>query len=712
METTQDEQRNGSFETSLDPKKFQELEELYKEAQAKDKQTFSEMRSYILLKAGEHYGKKWVQHYLRSRRSDIPEDTRIRLTKNEIQKIIKLYVGNMISAAPGAAVTANNEKETQDQKAAELHQAVLSDIKVKHKLPMKLIGYADDFVTIGECICEVGWDWDMGTYKRDEPITDEMGLPQGTKTVFSGALTFDRMFGPDVFFPAEEKDIDSCPWVGTQKMVAVKTLKKKYKDSPEKLRMVEPSMNNTFVVFEQSSAQYNTKRNQALVKKITYKPCVQYPKGYFFMFTEHGVLEEGELPFGIWPFVIATCEEVQTSKRGVSPVKHWKSYQVELNRMASKIAEHQITLGDDKIIIPSGAKLASAGVAPGIRAYSSAGTAPTVIAGRSGDQYLPHAQATREELYSIALVAEELQDKTPGQIDPYSLLLQSSKWKKKFSVNISKFENFVVELYTKALEVTRAYIEEDELIYMVGRSEQVNLSEFKNSNTLCYQIKLEPQADDIETRLGKKLSIDRYLQYAGTNLTKEDVGKFIRLDPYLNKEELLSDFTLNYDNAINMILAIDRGQPPVLSIDDDIPYMLKKLVSRQRQADYQYVSPQVKDLYEQTKQGFQALQAQQQQQIQQANAALIPATGMAVTVDLYQPDPKDPSRQVRARLPYDALSWLIKQLDVQGQSQESLQMQSQNQIAQIMQQAQMQGQNQAPQQGQQPLPSMPQNIQM
>jgi hypothetical protein len=252
----------------------------------------------------------------------------------------------------------------------------------------------------------------------------------------------------------------------------------------------------------------------------------------------------------------------------------------------------------------------------------------------------------------------------------------------------------------------RAYCEEEDLVKMIGRTERVNVAEFKNKESLCYQINIEEQSEDIESRVGKKLSIDRYIQYAAQSLTKEDVGKFIRLDPYLNKEAMMEDLTMDYDNAMNMILALDRGEQVQINPDSSLDYTLKKLNNRMMKADFKYLHPHIQNLYGMTKQQMEQIKAQQVQEAQALKDGFIPSQSMLVTCDAYHPKADDPTKQVRLRIPYDSLMWLVSRLESQGASQAQLEMQQRGVVASISNQMQANVQRQAAQN------SMPTNMPM
>jgi hypothetical protein len=92
-----------------------------------------------------------------------------------------------------------------------------------------------------------------------------------------------------------------------------------------------------------------------MIKEYYFKPSSVYgPNGYFYITTEHGILFEGEIPFGVYPISYRGFKKIQTSARARSVVKVLRPYQYEINRAASKMVEHQLVHGDDKVITPLG----------------------------------------------------------------------------------------------------------------------------------------------------------------------------------------------------------------------------------------------------------------------------------------------------------------------------------------------------------------------
>lgn len=683
--------------------KLQKLNKMYQDGVSADGDLYAEMRSNIKMVSGDHYQKKnwkWLSHVREN--AEMNNEQKIRIMKNHTNKIYKTYVNRIVNMAPDTCIEPQNEKELPDQKAAELHKAIWDDIKEQTKFKGVVSKAASDYVGFGEVFYKIFWDWDKGTFKATEEGQVEESFDEATGTVvanktsedkhiFTGSVVFERIFAFNVFRPKNCQALDDAPWLGIQRMVELSELRKKYEGDEEKLRLLESDGKSTYLVFDQNQSNYSEVRDQVVLKEVFYRPSVEYPRGYFYQFTEQAMLEEGELPFGIFPIAYCGFDEIPTTPRHRSPIKQWKPYQVELNRIASTMAQHQITLGDDKLVITNGGKINNAASQPGVRVMTtnSSGSA-TVIPGRTGENYLPVYNATVEEFYQNAMVPEELEDKMSGQVDPYALLMMTSRWKTRFSQHIEKFEGFIVDMTKISLKLAKAFMEEDAFVKIVGKTEQANIAEFKSAPDLCYQIKVSPSSEDMESRIGKKMGLDRYLQYAGTNLSKEDIGKFIRLDPYLNKEQLFNDFTMAYDNAVNDILALDRGEQAVLAKYryPDPSYILQKLSNRMGQSDFQYMQPNVQAMYEQTVQYYEQLIAQQAQEEAALNSQYIPMDGAFIRCDMWVQDPAKPEKQVRLSIPMSSLLWLKDRLEKQGLSLEAIQSQQKSVISDISRQLQ------------------------
>lgn len=672
-----------------------DLNSLYQEAESVDSSLLAEQRSNLLLDAGEHYSNKKSKYWNRIKDSkDISGDQKLRLTKNHIQKIVKTYVNNIVTYAPSVKVLPHNEKEQKDQKAAELNDSVWQDLRGRHKLRLKTIDWANDFIKVGEVATKIFWDPTAGKFLGEEPtyetdeagnlVTDSEGNPvqTGTTPKFTGDLVYERVYGFNLLrAPPCQWMGDGHPWC-IRKLADIDEMKIKIGDDAEKLKYLQEASKKTYDIFDSSSGDYAKTKNQVMLREWYFPISANYPNGYFYIATETGILWEGELPFGIWPIAFDGFDEITTSPRKRSIIKQLRPYQIEINRAASKMAEHQITLGDDKMLIQSGSTVKNGGQLPGVRQWTYTGAKPDVLAGRPGNQYVDYMKLNIQEMYEIANVVEDSAEKQSANVqDPFAMLFSSLRNRKKFSIYSEKFESFLTQVCLISLRLSKHYYTDDFIIPAIGRGEIVNIEEFKNTEELQYQVKLEPMSDDIETQMGKQMMVNHLLQYVGPQMDKESIGKVMRHAQFGNWREAFKDFTMKTDRADNMILALDRGQPMAPNKYDDAKYMVQRLVDRVSQSDFDYLPEQVRADYEAMIVHYENESNRQLQEIAAAQKGFIPSGGPRVKADMYVNSPNNPNRVEKATIPTESLVWLIEQLGKQGSTQEILQQMNQGAVA-------------------------------
>src|SRR3990167_6323284 len=692
-------------------KKISELNRLYTDAESADRSLFAEQRSNCLLAIGEHYNKKNSLFWSRIRdSSQLTDEQKLRLTKNHLHRICNIYVNNIFSQAPGVGIVPKNEKEIQDQKAAELHSSVWEDWKQRHDYRCGLRSRIEDFIKVGECAVKVFWDPNTGRFLGYEAKTDEFNQPimdESNEMVssgvprFSGDIVLERIFAPNLLRDQKSQSMmDGC--LIYRKMVDIKTLEGLYKGDEEKLSFIKPSSKDVYTVFDGANGDYRSTKDQVMIREYYEPSCYDYPNGYFWITTDIGILEEGEFPYGVHPILFTGMDDVPTSPRKRSIIKQLRPVVAELNRCASSIATTQISVGDDKLLVMSGTKVTQAGKLPGVRVLNYSGAPPTILSGRVGEQYFQYYGTTKAELYEIANVEEELQEKNVSTTDPFAELFKAIRHKKKFSMYAEKVSDFERKLCETVLTLAKGYYDENTLIPIIGRSEQVNIPEFKNSLPLSYEIKTLEQSDDYESKMGKQLTLNYALQYVGNKMDKDDIGRVLRVMPYTNKEEIFSDLTIDYDNATNDILLLDRGGMPDINEHDNHKYLIKKLTNRMKQSDFRLLPGNIQNNYNTFILAHEQLEALEQKKIQSAKDGFIPASGPLIAVDFYVSDPEKPSRTRRARLPYDAVDWLVKRLETQGINLKQLENLQQSALSGIASQM-----LQNPSQGMDMLPSAP-----
>lgn len=680
------------------------LNDLYRSAETCDKEIFAEMRSNLLLVSGEHYKKTSKDLFERLRNSKQPEQSKIRLVKNHTQVVMSEYKNQILSAAPWVTPLPHNENELQDQKSAELHKAVWQDARSRHKLKEKIRDWVEDFIDMGECAVKVFFDPNKGAFKGykqalnefGEPMFDEFGQPISSKTpVFEGDVVFETILPFNLLRDPNSESMDESPYLIYRKMVPISELKKMVGDDQDKLELIQENSEQTFKVFDANKCEYVEQKDSVMVREYFYRPCVDYPNGYYYITIETGILFEGELPFGIFPIRHKTFDKVQTSCRGRSKIKHLRPVQAEINRAASSIAQTQITLGDDKVFTQNGSKITKGLNHPGLRHYNVTGSAPTIVQGRSGEQFFNYLLSQVKEIYQIGQVAELLEDKKHVQ-DPQAMLFANIRQKKRFSYYAEKFEDFLLDVCELYLETARHYFTPEKIVRAVGRREAINIEEFKAASKFDYRIKVEPVSDDIETMMGKQLNLQFILQYVGKNLDEETIGKIVRLMPFLNGEQLLDDLTIKYDNITNDILALDRGKQVPPHKYDDHPYVINKLVHRTKLADFAFLPQEVQYNYESKIAAHEELEAQKQKDLLEAQSGFIPSGGGISKVDMYETYTTSTGKKSQRRmvLPSEALLWLKNRLEKQGTSQDRLQdmnTQAQAEIGNFLNQMQPQG---------------------
>lgn len=654
-----------------DKKEFEvsELDKLFQEAEDASKEDFAKMRTSLLLIAGQHYNKRGHKGWERIRTSrDLSNETKLRLTKNHIGKITRRYSNIIMSTAPGVTIKAKHEREMQDQKSAELNQSVWSDGKERNDWQTLLGEWADDFVGIGEVWTKLLYDQNVGEIIGHEPQLDEFGMPmvdemgqpvQGTP-IRAGEIKFEEVYGFNILGAPECKNIKKSPWHCVKKMRPVKLLKQMFPKDADKL---DETKDEEFQVFE-SNEYRASKKGEMLVREWFWKPTPDMPDGYYVIQVAGHKLEEGPLPGGIYPLIGERFEYIQTKARGVACTDPLRPYQAEVNRTASKIAEHQITLGDDKLVLLNGSKMSAGVQLPGIRGITVSGQPPTILQGRNGAQYADYMLQQIKEMYAIAEIEEEPTD--IGNLQPHTLLYRAASKKLRFSRYVSRFEGFLRTVCSTYLKLAKLYYPEQTVIMAVGRNEAINVTEFKNTKEQALQIVIEEQSEDIETKLGRAMRMDHIIQYVGPNMDATTLGKVLSELPYANLKDTFSDLTLDYESATNDILALDRGQEIEPNYYDNHEYAVKRLNARKKQADYKQLHEHIRNNYDKLIAAHMDFEKAKKEQLVRANSGFIPDGGTLIGVDYFVQDPNNPERTRRARIPYSAVDWLVKKLDDQG----------------------------------------------
>jgi len=691
------------------------LDTLYREAEACDQSLFAEMRTNLLLVAGDHYTAKGSRFYNRIRsEKSLTESQKLRLTKNHTKTIRDIYIGNILAQSPNVTILPNNKSELKDQKSAQLNLSVWKYISKKSQMRKKLRRWAGDFFDMGECICKVYWDIEAGEKMGFAPLVDvdgEHSIDPATGQLLweprmSGGFVYERVLSVNALRDPEVEETENLPFWIIRKMLPKEKIEQFVDPRTGKKFDFDTIKENekTFMVFDLLTNQYKAEEQLAMVREHYYRPCKQYPKGYFYICLSGLILAEGELPYGVWPIAIAGCDEISTSPRHRSPIKQIRPYQVEINRVASQIATTQITMGDDKLVMWNGSSIAPSGEQPGIRAINAVGGSgtPTVIPGSTGDKLIPYMEGQIAELYRKMNATESSGMDKDGKLDPFALLYSSIKDREKFSPYGEAFEEFLIDICTITLKLAKKYLPDDAVIPMIDAKEAVNIPEFKNTDPLDHQIQAESISTTADTMLGKQLMITNALQYVGGKLERDDIAKLMQASPFLEAEELFSELRLEQEIATNDLLALERGQIPELHTYIKPTYFINKATHRMSQSDFTTLNPQIQGNFKQYITQYEEMETQNLLAAQRLKSGFIPIDGYKVKCDFYHTNKEGKTK--RLTLPYSSISWLVNQLQSQGTPVEMIDQMPGGVAQDISKMMPQQGQ-QGPQQG----PAMGQN---
>ena len=634
------------------------LNELFDSAANSDKELYAEMRTNVLLKNGNHYNKQASRYIeqLRTKGAVPQEQAKIRITKNHIHRILNSYENSILEHNPSVTVSPFNPDELSDTKAASIGKSVLDWVKQTVKWDKRRAKFVSDFVTVGETYAKLSYDYELGPQG-----TDEMGSP-----LLSGEFKIDKFYGFEVKVDPSARDFDEAKWICIELIVDKVDLIDMMiaMGKEDQIKGIEHANGGSYMIFDSHRGTQMKKSGKVLLREWFFRPTSKRPNGWYALNTDAIDLMQDELPMGIFPIYKCGFDDVENSPRSSSIVRVCRPYQVEINRASSKMAEHQVTLGDDKVYIQSGTKLTNGGTHNGIRAIKVSGAPPVVQAGRSGEQYLAYTVQTIQEMYQAVDLTELIQDKqTVG--DPFLMLFESMKRKKKYAKYVEKYERFEIEIFSDVLRMSKKYLNRNHVIKITGQQENLSIPEFKQMKDDGFQVKVEAMSGDLETRFGKVLTTVQILQYAGSSLQPDQIGTLIKQLPYGNHEQIFDPLTINYDSVTSDILAMDRGVKRDAKPFDKHQYMLEAFMNRMRKSDFESLPEEVQALYADRISQHEQFVQKQKDELQRQQQGMIPTDGFLTTINASWKNPQT-GKVERIKVPSSSVMWLSQQLQQQG----------------------------------------------
>lgn len=646
------------------------LNTLYSESDTADKAIFAEQRSNCLLYSGSHYQKNdsALGSFIRGAKN-IPQEKKLRLTKNHIGAICDRLINATVTGQnPSVSIQARHKMEIQDKKAADIASGVWNRIKTFNKMEDLTSDFAFDFIVHGEMAAFVHFDTTKGDYLgMAEVIDGATGEVIGRKPKFSGENVIKRLESFNLLRCPSARSWSTSPYIIHREMVDIEHLKLMVDGDNDKIAKIQESSDETFTVFDAQKGSYTqTGKDKVLVKHLFYRQCEKYPEGYYYLYTSDLIIAEGTLN-GVFPIVYRPYSNVTTSPRGYSVIKRLRPCQAEINRIASTIAMSQVYFRD-RMILLNGTKIANAGTMAGAVMMRVNGTAPTIQQGQSGEKYLPMLDNQIAEMYQLALLQQEEEEKVPNT-DAMAMLYRSSKDKKKFSQKSAVFDSFLREICEVSLETAKLFYTDEHLVPSVDRKDYVNIEEFKNITKMDYSVEIKSGTADIESTLGQTMAINHAIQYS-QNLTPEQSAILLANMPYLKDSDLAQEITADYRAKEDVFAAIERGQPVEVLNYDNHKYFIKCISNRMKESSFRFLNPQIQQLYRDRLAQHEQVEADNAEKIRRSQSGFIPAGGALIPVQLYM-DPSNASKRIR--LPHDALVDLYKKLNEQGSLQQDMQ---------------------------------------
>ena len=650
-----------------------DLNAVYDEANNKDRALFAEMRTNIKIRNGEHYNtsaRKIIEGFRNS--GMIDKESKIRLTKNYAYSITDEYINSIVTRSGSIVASPFNKGDIRDTKKANMFNSVFEWFRQTNNYSSLREDLVNDFVVIGETYVVLRYDYDYG---------DIIGAAEDGTPVKSGRIVADVRYGFEAKRDPEAKSFDDCRYIIFDRYIDKTDAKKLLQDAGVNEGVLIDSTTKSALAYDYATGSYINDNSKCVFREMYVRPCSAYPNGKYILFNQNAICVFIDLPAGLFPVYQAGFAKITASPRSSSILRVIRPFQVEINRASSKMAEHQITIGDDKMIMYGGSKLTSNKVLDGVRMLNVDGQKVDVLQGRTGEQYLGYIQKEIEGMHDVAKVRYLLEDKQT-QADPYTILYRSMKDKAIFSIYINRFVEFEKAMFKGVLSLAKYYLTPDHAIKIVGKNEMVNIEELYDMSENDCDIKVEDIGSDLESRFGRIMTTNHVLQYAGSSMQPDQLGRIIKNLPYGDSDEIMDPMTITYDIAVNTIMTLDKGDLPVVE-PPDLDYMINSISLRMAKPDFKYLDASIKMNYNNYMTVLKEMKSSLMLQEQQAQMGQVPAGGFLTTINASWTNPAT-GKVERIKAPSEAIAWLMSTLQRQGWMSQNLNSFSDNDKADML----------------------------
>lgn len=651
------------------PKEYtsQDIALLVKDSSQIDRTHFAKVRKNLRFVAGRHFINESGIGGISFQGTD---GETVRITSNQLKRVTDFHVEKMVGHRPRGKPFPANSNEIEDRKGSELHKSVLDYALNRMKWNDLMEDFAkNDFVT-GEVVAKVYFDRKLGNL---------VAYDQNGEGVFEGDICAEPILPFNLLRPPGCSDIRKAEWLCVRKLLHKDVVKSwvtgEKKDKIEYSSSGQGNVQTSEIVAFTSDMTIEEFKDHILIYEFFFKKSPNCPEGWYILADENEKYRSEKLPGGIFPIVTNLYEKEATSPRGVaSIIRDCLPYQIDLNRIQSHVAQTQMSVGQYNLLLPTGATLGNSIKRGGVKAMMYNHSDPPIeLKAQVATEYLPHMKYCIEMIERIGYMNQKQDKNTNHPRNLESLAYQSIEERQIFSQPVARFERFVQDFCEKVLELARFYYTPGRVVEAVGRSEAVNISEFKNSKPMSSIIKIEAGSERTENSILKSEEAVKLLQYVkDDSIDKALVAKAF---PHLSKDENFKGLTIKVDTAINRILALNRGEGPFVPDEyEDKQYTLSRIIQSMRESDYKFKNQNIIQNYEMTKQAYQMAIAKEESDKFNESLGPIPTGGPPIYVDRLTRVPGSKTGQLRKEV-VDSVSydWFRKQLEKQGQSQEAIQ---------------------------------------
>ena len=653
------------------PYKHYKLLELFKESSDADEKTYREMRSSIKMHAGDHYGRQgnnsrgWGS-ITRTGNNTKKDLNRVRLVKNHAPRVADTYVNQIMDTVPDVEVISINSNDARSQRIADLNNQVLSEDKRRtKKYKQRLREKALDFVVTGEIAVKLFWDEDKDWVAEQDILPFDLLRAPGIKKVEDSPWLIHR----NIFSLDELKTMFGEEWV-----------KKNAGSQSSPMDQGVEAYGQAHVVFDTQEREYQRMEGME-IREFYLRPTAKFPNGYFCYFTDSGIIQEGELPGGIFPIQVARCLTTTSMSRGHSPFKKMYPYQQEINRASSQDASNNIHFGDDKMITGAHANVNIGDQIQGmshLRVNQYGGKimdAIQIVPGTGIPKNIDYVLGLIKEMdytLNIASLTEEKKGPRSGEIS--YVLYSTIKDKRKFSTVAQCFEEFLKEVAETKLKLFRHYLNASDLIHDSNRQDYIIIDDFKNTDEEDYLIEVKVRNNTPEELVGRQAMAREVMQYASQNLDPISLGHLLKETILGDSQALISHFTAPEETATQNLIALEKGMFPQFSETEDFSYKAKRITDRMNRADFHLLPPYIQQIFKEFLMLCEQKIAEHARDKMRLEKGIIPTTGPQINTDFYisAPSAGGGTKTIRAKFPSHSLEWLMEALKKQGTMMETI----------------------------------------